>query len=201
MKRILFFILLLGVTAARGQSKCYYAVSLTDQCTAFPFAKALGLFKEPMHPGFEVLYGKVIREKNKHDWIREYHAGYFYHRFLQHGIPLYIQYAYRYKFTTKFSADAALGAGYFHSIAATEVLKKNANGDYHPAKGIGRPQGMAAFTLGAGYHFKWMSKRPFRLFLNYQVRLQAPFVKSYVPILPYTQAAIGVTAFLNNAKK
>ncbi len=201
MKRTWLILLLFTCCTAMAQPKRYFSAAWTDQCTTYPFARAIGLVKEPLHPGFELAWGKDLKIKAKHDWYREILAGYFYHRFLQHGIPLYIRYGYRYKFSKKLSADASLGAGYFHSISAVDLLKRDANGNYHAAKGIGRPQGMAAFTMGVGYGFHLMKDRTAKVFLQYQARLQAPFVKSYVPMLPYTQIALGLSTSFQPRKK
>jgi hypothetical protein len=86
--------------------------------------------------------------------------------------------------------DAAIGAGYLHSIATTDVLKLE-DGEYVNAKGIGRPQIMVAVTFGAGYNVKMNKTDSLRIFLQYQARAQLPFNDDYVPILPYNQIALG----------
>lgn len=97
-----------------------------------------------------------------------------------------------YIFNHRFSTDAAFGAGYFHSIATTDVLKLE-NGEYVNAKGIGRPQIMAAVTFGAGYQIKMNKSDTLRIFLQYRARAQLSFNDDYVPILPYIQIALGVS--------
>lgn len=184
-----------------GQSNDQLTVAFTDNASAYPFTIFTGFVKEPLHPGVEFGWSRNFREKKKHDWFREIKLGYFYHRFVQQGIPLYINYGYRYKFSGKLSVDAAFGAGYFHSIPATEVLKANADGNYKNAKGIGRPQAMAAVSLGTGYVFFVSKKQPVKLFLQYQARIQTPFVKSYVPVLPYNHLAIGISVRVPSIKK
>jgi len=184
-----------------AQNKNYLSIAFTDQATAYPFTILAGYFTEPIHPGIEFSWGKNFKEKPAHDWFREFRLGYFYHRFVQHGISLYAGYGYRYKFSKKLVADASLGVGYFHSIAATEVLKSDANGNYKNAKGIGRPQIMGELSFGGGYIFQLKNKQPLKCFLQYQARIQAPFVNSYVPILPYNQFAIGVSFSIAPIKK
>jgi hypothetical protein len=179
----------------------YLTFAFTDQASAYPFSTFFGFFKEPVHPGFEAGWNQTIKEKKKHDWYREFKLGYFYHRFVQHGLPVYVNYGYRYKFSKEVSAEAALGGGYFHSIPATEVLKLQDDGEYKNAKGIGRPQVLIAFTMGAGYHFHFRNNQPIKLFLQYQQRIQTPFVRSYVPILPYNQIAVGVSIPKFSTKK
>ncbi len=184
-----------------AQSKNQLTFALTDNASAYPFTIFAGYFKAPAHPGVEFGWSRNFSEKKKYDWFRDVKLGYFYHRFVQHGIPLYVNFGYRYKFSKGLSADAALGVGYFHSIAATELLKLDDAGNYKNAKGIGRPQAMAALTIGTGYIFKVNKDQPVKLFLQYQARIQTPFVKSYVPILPYNQAAIGVSFLFPSKKK
>lgn len=201
MKPIFFMFMFFISVQLKAQNKDQLTVALTDNASAYPFTMFTGYFKAPVHPGIEFGWSRNFREKKKHDWFRDVKLGYFYHRFVQHGIPLYVNYGYRYKFSKRFNADAALGAGYFHSIAATELLKLDDAGNYKNAKGIGRPQAMAALTIGAGYVFHISKDQPVKLFLQYQARIQTPFVKSYVPVLPYNQAAIGISFRFPSTKK
>ena len=59
--------------------------------------------------------------------------------------------------------------------------------------GLYSMQVIACFGIGAGYRFAPSSPAPLKLFIHYQQRLQMPFVKSYVPILPYNSFLIGIT--------
>lgn len=199
----LFFVLglLLFDFSTSAQSKSSITFVLTGQATAYPFGKFIGMFNGPFHPGAEIGWSKTIRMQPRHEWFREFKAGYFYHRFVQHGIPLYLHYGIRYKVVERFQLSAALGAGYFHSIPATAVYKLNENGDYVNAKGIGRPQTMAAFTLGASYRINADASNPVLVLWLYQQRLQMPYVRSYVPLLPYVQMAWGVSFPFNKIEK
>ncbi|MBZ5857087.1 hypothetical protein [Flavihumibacter profundi] len=199
MKKIIGGLLLLLTLTASAQKRQYVSAAFTDNASAYPFGKFAGFFNEPVHAGFEFGWGHV-KEKNKHDWYWELKAGYFYHQFVQNGIPIYVTGGYRYRIVKHFSADVSLGLGYFHSIATTAVLKQNSSGEYVNAKGIGRPQVMVPFTLGANYDFNWNNTRQCRIFIEYQQRIQAPFVNSYVPILPYNQLAIGFAFYLPGKK-
>ncbi len=200
MKQVFTALLLFSLLSVTAQKQQEYALSFTNNATAFPFGILSGYTSSPVHPGVELAWSQTLREKAKHDWYRTVTAGYFFHRFIQHGIPLYVNYGYRYKFTNRFVMDASLGGGYFHSIPATEVLKADENGNYRNAKGIGRPQAMLAVTLGTGYRVI-LHQQPVRLFLQYQVRLQTPFVRSYVPVLPYNQLAAGAAMRFPFVKK
>lgn len=193
MKLLLCFacLLLSGVSLAQGRDRSL-SFALTNNQTAYPFSKLGSLVAGTYHPGFESGYSFNWRTKKKHDWFQAFKAGYFYHRFVQHAIPLYTQAGYRYKFSQPFSAHAALGAGYLHSIAATAVMKADENGNYQKAKGIGRSQALVNITLGGSYRFTW-NKKPVTAFLQYQQQVQTPFNASYVPLLPYNSFGLGLS--------
>jgi hypothetical protein len=191
MKYMITLGLMFFALSMQAQRKSYFSFSLTNNASSYPFQYMAGYVENPLHPGFELGYGKTSGRKKRHEWFGEFKLGYFYHQFVQHGIPVYFNGGYRYHFSHRFSMDGAIGAGYFHSIATTDVLKLE-NGEYVNAKGIGRPQIMAAVTFGAGYHVKLNKTDSLRVFFQYQARVQLPFNDDYVPILPYNQIALGV---------
>jgi len=194
MKRIIIILpCCLFLLTASAQRKKEIGIAITNSNTAFPFSKFSSLFSGVFHPGIELNYGFNWKSKKKHDWVQNIKVSYFYHRFMQHGISLYTDLGYRYKFTQHISADAAMGFGYMHSIPATAVLKLNDEGEYENGKGIGRAQAIAPFTLGIGYTVHPSSERPIKLFAQYQQKLQFPFVKEYVPLLPYNNLIIGIS--------
>jgi hypothetical protein len=79
-----------------------------------------------------------------------------------------------------------------HSVPATAKLKLHDDGVYVNDKGVGRMQAMATFGLGLGYTIDPSAKKPLSVFTTYQQRIQMPFVRSYVPFLPYNSFIIGV---------
>ncbi len=170
----------------------YVSLAFTNNHTAFPFASFSNLVTGEWHPGFEAGTGFNWSEKKKHDWFQDFRVGYFYHQFVQHGIPLYTSFGYRYKFSERWNAQAGLGAGYFHSIPDQQRFKLNESGDYEKLGGIGRGQAMIVFNLSAGYRFNLEKKHPLEVFTTYQQRIQTPFVPSYVPLLPYNTLMVGV---------
>jgi hypothetical protein len=157
-----------------------------------------GLFGEVLHPGIEAAYGNNFSVGQHHDWFLEFKAGYFYHRYVQHAIPVYLNFGYRYRFTEHFSAETSVGAGFMLSIPATANLKLNDSGIYVKKNGVGRMQAIASFSLGLGYTVNPSSTRPVRIFTAWQQRIQTPFVKSYVPVLPYNSFMIGVSLGLKS---
>ena len=171
MKRSLSALLLsLAVMTVFAQKEKYLGVAILNTQSDLPFGKFSGMFSEIFHPGAEVTWGTNFRIKKKHDWFWDARVAYFFHRFVQHGIP------------------------------ATGKLKLNENGDYENNKGIGRMQANACFGMGAGYLLNPQNVKPVKLFIVYQQRLQMPFVKSYVPILPYNSFMIGFSKSIAGKK-
>lgn len=197
MKHLLIIISLCGITVmalSQSKNKNYYkSMAVYNTQNAFPFGKFAGLFKEILHPGVEFGIGKNFSTRQHHDFFAELRAGYFFHRFVQYGIPVYLNFGYRYKTLKSLDAATSLGAGYLHSIPATAKFKLDDDGVYKNSKGIGRMQAMVTFTIGLGYTINRTGTKPVRIFSNYQQRLQLPFVKSYVPLLPYNSFMIGIS--------
>jgi len=184
-----------------AQKKKEISVAIVNTASAYPFSQFGKLFSGIEHPGVELGYRFNWETKNKHDWFQEIKLSYFYHRFVQHGIPLYTDVGYRYKFSQTLSAQVALGAGYMQSIPATAKLKLSNNGEYKNDKGIGRAQALAVANLGVGYAIHPASKKTAKVFITYQQFIQTPFVKAYVPVLPYNSLLIGCTIPLPIHKK
>jgi len=194
-------ILLFVSTLATAQNGKTISVAFLNTASAYPFSQFGKLIGGVEHPGLEIGYNFNWKTKNKHDWFQEIKVSYFYHRFVQHGIPLYTDIGYRYKFSHSLSAQVALGAGYMQSIPATAKLKLSDNGEYKNDKGIGRSQAIAVLNLGIGYTIHPASKKSLKVFITYQQFLQTPFVNAYVPILPYNSLLIGCGIPLNSHKK
>lgn len=178
---------------AAAQKDKYVRFSIYNTQSAYPFSKFTGLFKEVFHPGMEYGAGKIIKPKVNHEWFREYRIGFFYHRFVQVGIPVSVNFGYRYKFNNHFTLQAALGAGYMQSIPATQKFVLDDQGNYQGNKGVGRMQATASFEIGMGYILNPKKERPLSIISGYQQRLQFPFVRSYVPLLPYNNFILGLT--------
>jgi len=191
-RQLSLLLVALLISLAVSSQKKYFTVAAFTTQTAMPFGKFFGMFTDQFHPGIEGGYGINISVKQKHDWFVEFKIACFYHRFVQTGIPLYADFGYRYKFNDRLFAETSLGAGYMHSIPATAKLKLNDDGVYVNNKGLGRAQAMATFGLGLGYSLNPSAKKPVSIFVTYQQLLQMPFVRSYVPMLPYNSFMIGI---------
>ncbi|HEX6332748.1 MAG TPA: hypothetical protein VFZ78_00900 [Flavisolibacter sp.] len=193
MKRTSYLLLLLLPLFSAAQKKGReISFAVNNNHTAYPFGSFSRLFSGPLHPGAEAGYSFSWKEKGKYTLFQNFRAGYFYHRFVQHAIPVYTQFGYRYRVLPQLDAQAMIGAGYLHSVPATAVLKLNDNGEYENAKGIGR--GQVLFNAGLSLRFRLQDNvsTP-SIFLQYSQQLQAPFINSYVPLLPYNTMAIGAS--------
>lgn len=196
-----WLVLLLALPlAGSAQKEPEISIAFTNQHTAYPFSSFSKLFSGPLHPGAELGYRFNWRTGKRHDWFQSIHAGYFYHRFLQHGVPVYTQVGYRYKFNRQWRLSGAAGAGYLHAVPATAVLKLEPDGTYTNAKGLGRGQVLLHLAFGAQYRFK-SSSRSTSVFADYRQQIQTPFVKSYVPLLPYNSIAVGASLGLTKNKR
>lgn len=193
MKYYITIAAMLFITLSAGaQQSSYFTTSIYNTQNGMPFGKFSGLVSGVMHPGMEIGYGKDFWQKEKHHWFLELKAGLFYHRYVQYGIPLYLDFGYSHSVAGGVSIKTSVGTGYMHSIPAADKFKLNSNGEYKNNKGIGRTQATATFGLGLDYHLKSTASGPVVIFTNYQQRIQFPFVKSYVPFLPYNSFMIGM---------
>jgi hypothetical protein len=203
MTRWIFLTIVINLSikaTAQNRNDRYLSFAVLTTQNAKPFGKFAGLFEEVIHPGIQAAYGRNISMAQHHDWFVELRLGYFYHRYVQHAIPFYLDLGYRYKIGDRFSAESSFGAGYMHSIPATAQLKLADNGNYVNGKGLGRMQAIAIFSLGFSYTINPHAARPMKVFTAYQQMAQMPFVKSYVPVLPYNTFLIGVFYNLKSKK-
>ncbi len=195
---VVLFLIVHHVSAQKNK-QISFAVMNTN--SAMPFSKFGSLVTGVVHPGIEAGYGFNWKTKKKHDWYQEIKLAYFYHRFVQQAIPAYTDFGYRYKFSKKITAQFALGAGYLHSIPATAKLKLGSDGEYKNDKDIGRSQTMVAVNTGLAYCINPSAKKPVKIFTTYQQMIQMPFVKAYVPLLPYNSLLVGISMPLQQKNK
>lgn len=174
----------------------HLSIAFTNNHTAFPFSSFAKLATGPWHPGFEAGTGFNWKSRKKHDWHQEFKLGYFYHQFIQHGIPLYTNFGYRYKFNAHWRAQLGLGAGALFSIPDHQRYKLNGQGEYERVQNV-RLQGMLVFNITAGYRFALKQQHPLEVYFTYQQRLQTPYVPNYVPLLPYNSMIMGIKRSIN----
>ncbi|MCW5910174.1 MAG: hypothetical protein KIT62_03820 [Cyclobacteriaceae bacterium] len=127
-------------------------------------------------------------KKGKHAWEQSVQVGYLYHRFVQHSVPVFSEIIYRHNTGKAWQLRGHLGLGYLHSVPAADRFELNGNGEYEQIKNIGRAQGMVKISFSGAYRITTDTS----LTANYGVLIQTPFVKSYVPLLPYNTLQLGV---------
>lgn len=185
---LIFFVLLIPASASAQQKFTQLTLETGNAVTALPFIGAPQLFYTNYHP-FTTLGARLVwKEKGKHAWEQSFNLGYIYHRFVQHSIPLFTETIYRYDFNKSFRMRAHLGLGYLHSIPDTERFELNDQGEYEKISNLGRSQAGVKFSISAAYALT----QELQLSLNYGVLGQLPFVKSYVPLLPYNTIQLGI---------
>ncbi|MFH1119415.1 MAG: hypothetical protein V1775_06295 [Bacteroidota bacterium] len=197
-----------------------FSVSMFNNATLLPPASVFAVFNQPVHPGIAFSYEFGWRETTRSPmfrnintfalggqkvytgkWFQNISLSWFYHRYVNHAVLLTTQAGYR-RYIKKFSAEASLHAGYMHAFQLTERAVRKADGSWKSEKGYGRPQFVTGAGIGigydAGYHYNIR-----RVFINYDFRLQMPFVKSYVPLLPNGILSLGLqfTLFKNVNKQ
>ncbi len=193
-KTFLLIVLTWGCHQSMAQRKLStISVEAGNAVTALPFLGAPQLFYTNFHPYVTVGTGLVWSEKGKHAWEQTFNLGYIYHRFVQHSIPLFTETVYRLNTGKNFALRAHLGVGYLHSIPGTDRFELNDDGEYEKIKNLGRAQGMGKISFSGLYRVN----SSFSLSLNYGVILQGPFVKSYVPLLPYNTIQLGLHKSIN----
>ncbi|MDF9797807.1 hypothetical protein OKW21_003070 [Catalinimonas alkaloidigena] len=181
-------ICLISVTTF-GQAKLTQLTLETGNAiTGLPIVGAPQLFYTHYHPFNTIGASLVWKENGKQAWEQSFNMGYIYHRFVQHSILLFTETIYRYDFNTAFSMRAHLGLGYLHSIPGTDRFELNKQGEYEKIASLGRAQVGVKFSISAAYKLS----PDFQLSINYGVLGQLPFVKSYVPLLPYNAIQLGI---------
>lgn len=206
---VCFLMMLPFIAYAQPWKSKPFSVSIFNNATLLPPASLTAVFNQPVHPGLafsyefgwkETIKSPIFRKINTFDlggrkvftgkWFQNIGLSYFYHRYVNHAALLTTQAGYR-RYIKKFSAEASLHAGYMHAFLLTGQFVKMADGSWSKSKGAGRSQLIAGAGVGigydAGYHYNIR-----RIFINYDFRLQMPFVRHYVPLLPNGLLSVGL---------
>lgn len=169
----------------------HITLAFTNAHTALPFSKFIRLVTGEIHPGFEVGTGITWKAKKKQEWFQTFKFGYSYHKLVQHSLVFYTETGYRYHLAAGLEASIKIGGGYMRAIIANQVFSDGQDNEKQYAKiTSGRSQAILTASTGISKTFR---KPALGIFLEYQQRLQTPFIKSYVPLLPYNILLIGVT--------
>lgn len=196
---MLFFILIIPVVlAAQSWKSKPFALSVFNNATMLPPASLTATFNQPVHPGLTASYEFGWKETTKYKWFQNAGISYMYHQFVYQAILLNSQAGYRWKLN-RFSVEGYLQAGYMHAFLLTDRAVLQSDGTYKARQGLGKPQFITGVGAGLGYNFGSETKLR-RIFLNYDIRLQMPFVKSYVTLLPNGALSIGMQFTLSNGK-
>ncbi|MBX9850935.1 MAG: hypothetical protein K2X86_04170 [Cytophagaceae bacterium] len=198
MKPLIFFIcfFFLFYVVPAQDTKRPITFSVFNNGTSLPGFGALGVFSKTIHPGFHIGTYWLYKKGEKHEFFQTAKLGYFYHRFVQHGIQLYSEGGYRYITGSGIYGEVLLGAGYLHSFPDMQVFVFK-DGKYKKKAPLGRPQFMISAGVGVGYDFEKKCDKPLRLYLLYQFWMQTPFVNKYVPLLPNTSFHLGAIFSIN----
>jgi hypothetical protein len=187
--RSFLLLLLLPVSLLRAQPNNhhkYLSIAFTNAHTARPFGSFSSLFYKDFHPGIEAGYGSILKKAKNHMLSAELRMGYLYHRWVQHNIAFSLNGGYHYKISS-WSVGVKPGIGYQLSIPDSKVFE--ITGNNLEAKGnVLRSQFIANVGLSVD---KQINDRGMKIMLEYQQRLQTPFINEYVPLLPYNILFIG----------
>lgn len=219
MRPVLWTLAMLIQGLAFGQSwkSAPFSVGILNNATLLPPASLTAVFNEPIHPGLALTYEFGWKETIRSPMFRniDTHAlggkqvytgklfqnagiSWYYHRNVNHALLLTTQGGYR-RYFGKFSAEASVHIGYMHAFLLTEQAVRQNDGTW-TMKRASRPQFVAGAGIGAGYDAGYHYNVR-RIFINYDFRLQMPFVKEYVSLLPNGILTIGLqfTLFKNNS--
>lgn len=185
------------LTNAQGYSeyRSPTMIAFTNHSTMLPGNGALGLITTPIHPGIKLGSYRSYLMNEDHHLYQTIWFSYFYHPKWQHGLKLTTEVAYRKTFLERFQGGLNIGAGYFHSFPLYETFEMDDDGNYVETGKYGRSYFTTDVTLGLNYLLGEIGrdKNSLRIFLEQTLWLQMPFVKQYVPILPNTQLALGLS--------
>lgn len=168
-----------------------FTVAVVANATALP-TRSGEIFKA-FHPGLVV--GTAFRHNNslKNQLAQTLKVGYIYHQFVHHSVQLYSEFEYKRMIGHRLNISGAIGGGYIHLFSATQVFRRNEQGQYEKNPNWGRPQVMGTTALGIGYLLNHAGARPLEVFTRYQFFVQGPFVNEYVPVLPNSALQLGVS--------
>jgi hypothetical protein len=167
----------------------YLSFAVSNSHTAKPFGSFAGLFYKDFHPGIESGYGIIEKSQKKYELFVDFKLGYLFHRWVQHNISLSVNGGYRYLLNPTWGAGAKLGVGYQLSIPTSKVYTFGDDGLKDEGH-IVRSQ----FITNLGFFTdKKINDKGMRIFMEYQQKIQTPFIREYVPLLPYNNLLLGLS--------
>jgi ATP-dependent RNA helicase RhlE len=181
----------------------YFPISIevNHNATQLPGSGYLGFINTPIHPGVTIGTYKSYFAIKKHSLSQTFKLGYMYHQYSHTAFQLTTELSYSYAFSESFNINANLGVGNLYSFTDVDAFQLTVDSVYKKKNLYGRSQFTGGFLLGLNYTIIKESKAPITLFFNYRFWLQAPFVKQYVPVLPYTTISLGAIIYIEKNKK
>ncbi len=200
LKTIVSFVLIfisLYAFAQNDTSKIPVSIEISNNSTKLPGSGYVGIINVPIHPGITIGTYKTYSENEKRSIFQTFKLAYFYHHYSHHAFHLYSELGYKYKVCNNFSVNANIGIGYLHSFADVQSFKLSETGSYEKTGNLGRSQFTGGGLIGLNYSIPRENKQALTFFINYRFWVQAPFVKEYVLVLPYTTISIGTIVYLS----
>jgi hypothetical protein len=196
--RVLFILLLLFLVgffhSGRAQSSRYFGcASFQSNAVAMPFSGKAGIIHQPFHPGFRLGAGYRLKEKNRHRFNQIVWLGYIRQRLIHHLIPVYTETEWQCRISGGLYSQAGLSAGYVHvfQTSSNPSWRLGSGGEYQPSGRAGKGRFTGGLSLGFGYGIA-LGKGTLTPSVSYQFWVLAPFVKSYVPVLPNALLQAGI---------
>lgn len=185
---ILNFLINLSIVAFTQTDtlKAPFLIEFSNNSTQLPGSGFLGLINLPVHPSITIGKTFNLANKPKHDFFESVKFSYLNHRLYHNAFQLSSWTGYNYKLLKSFNISGSLGLGYMYSIISSETFKLNENGEYEYNKFYGRSHFTAGLDINLSYKLKTLD-----LYFGYKFWVQSPFVKGYVPVLPYTTITLG----------
>ncbi|MFL5741679.1 MAG: hypothetical protein ACJ75B_15745 [Flavisolibacter sp.] len=191
--RIFILLLLLGfskITSAQTspETKQFFHLAIGNAHTARPFSDFSSLFYRDFHPLLEAGWDEVLKNGKNHQFMVQLSLGYLFHRWVQQNLSLSLNGAYYHRIINNWSLGIKPGIGYQLSIPHGRVYKITDNG-LEDKGHILRSQ----FIANLGFQLdRKLNDKGTSIFMEYNQRIQTPFVREYVPLLPYNQILVGL---------
>ena len=192
--RTLLFIPLLSLSVTLSAQQRRAGLLVSNQTVSFPVTGMPSAFYAALHPGIDVYAEQKINKREKNQLHLQINLGVMYHRFFQTAVRLYPWLEYRYTPQGPWRFNAGLGLGYQHAFPAYDILRQSQSGEWVSVPSLrGRPQFMAGLGLGVSRAVKKSEPDGMRLEFRLRTNIQAPFAKSYIPVIPYHAAMLGLS--------
>lgn len=198
MRKFYFFLTFFLIFHFQGysqwQKKYPLLISIYNGASLLPGSGYLGIFSLPVHPGISAGTQITLKNGKKYKLCESFRLGGYYQKYSQKSVQLYTELLYQYRIRS-FGIEPQIQAGYMMAFSDLQVFKLNGT-QYEEKSFRGRSQFMAGAGLGVSYTLYTKSDRPLKFSISYQLNLQMPFIRNYVPLLPNTSLQLGTMFYL-----